>query len=132
VYIFTRTDLDDWEQRAYLKASNTEAEDLFGWSIALSGGRLAIGAINEDSGSAGINGDQADNSGALSGAVYFFAADASGNWSQQLYMKSSDPQFADRLGQGLALTDWGLVAGAPGDETAAGTRRDSGIIHVFE
>jgi hypothetical protein len=47
-------------------------------------------------------------------------------------VKSADPRFADRFGQSLALTDFGIAVGAPSDETAAGTRRDSGIVHVFE
>jgi uncharacterized protein GlcG (DUF336 family) len=130
--VFKRNESGGWEQQAYLKASNTEAEDLFGGSISLSQGRLAIAAGGEKSGSPGVNGDQADNSERLSGAVYFFTTDASGSWAQQLYLKSVDPQFGDLFGGGLALTDDGVVVGGPGDETAAGTRRDSGAIYVFE
>src|SRR5262245_19918686 len=36
-------------QQAYLKASNTEDWDQFGWSVALSGDTVVIGAIGEDS-----------------------------------------------------------------------------------
>jgi hypothetical protein len=43
VYVFTRTGTT-WSQQAYLKASNTEASDQFGESVALDGDTLAVGA----------------------------------------------------------------------------------------
>jgi hypothetical protein len=82
IYVFTRTGAT-WTQQAYIKASNTgEAGtadafgegDQFGFSIALSadGNTIAAGAITEDSGATGINGNQADNSASAAGAVYVF------------------------------------------------------------
>ena len=55
---------------AYIKASNTGGDDRFGTSTALSGGRLAVGALYEDSSATGVNGDQTNNSALQSGAVY--------------------------------------------------------------
>jgi hypothetical protein len=69
VYMFTRTGAT-WNQQAYIKASNTGANDFFGVSVALSGDTLAVGAICESSSATGIDGDQADNSALYSGAVY--------------------------------------------------------------
>jgi hypothetical protein len=45
VYVFTRAGTA-WTQQAYVKASNTGADDWFGLSVALSadGTRLAVGA----------------------------------------------------------------------------------------
>src|SRR5689334_11081992 len=66
---------------AYLKASNTEANDHFGnggtlegHGVALSGDgtTLAVSAPYESSGAKGVNGDQNDNSVYSSGAVYIF------------------------------------------------------------
>jgi hypothetical protein len=50
VYVFTRSG-STWSQQAYVKASNTGADDWFGISAALSadGGILAAGAYREDS-----------------------------------------------------------------------------------
>jgi len=90
VYVFTRTGTR-WAQQAYIKASNTgelgKGEeptdgDQFGFSIGLSadGNTLAVGAISEDGGAKGINGDQNDNSKQSSGAVYVFAR-AAGTWT---------------------------------------------------
>src|SRR5690606_570679 len=53
VYVFMRTE-GMWVQAAYLKASNTDAEDWFGNSLSLSGDTLAVGAFWEDSGAISI------------------------------------------------------------------------------
>ena len=58
--------------QAYVKASNTEAADLFGGHVALSGDTLAVGADFEDSNATGIGGNEADNNALTSGAVYVF------------------------------------------------------------
>ena len=52
----------------YLKASNTNAGDEFGDSVALSGSTLAAAAWFEASNATGVNGNQADNSAPNSGA----------------------------------------------------------------
>ena len=46
VYVFVRSG-DWWYQQAYLKASNTDADDQFGSSLALSGDTLVVGAPDE-------------------------------------------------------------------------------------
>lgn len=57
---------DVWpsQQEAYIKASNSEADDNFGYSVALSadGSTMAVGAIGEASNATGANGDQLNNS----------------------------------------------------------------------
>ena len=70
VYVFTRTGAN-WSQQAYVKASNAEADDHFGWTVALSsdGNAVLAGAPHEDGGSTHVNGNQADNSVGNSGAV---------------------------------------------------------------
>ncbi|MEQ6342148.1 MAG: Ig-like domain-containing protein [Gammaproteobacteria bacterium] len=73
VYVYTRS-AGVWSQQAYVKASNTNASDLFGTAVALSGdgNTLAVGAVDEDSNATGINGNQADNSASGAGAVYLY------------------------------------------------------------
>ena len=73
VYLFTRNGTI-WSQQAYLKASNTGANDLFGIAPILSsdGKTLAIGAYNEDSSATGVNGDQSTNGSDGAGAVYVY------------------------------------------------------------
>lgn len=70
-YLFKRVGTT-WTQHAYLKASNTDAGDLFGNAVALSGDTALIGAEIEDGASAGINGDQTSNAQGDAGAAYLF------------------------------------------------------------
>ncbi len=73
VYVFSRSG-STWVQQAYVKASNTGANDSFGSRVALSadGKTLAVGASYEGSSATGINGNQGDNSAGYSGAVYLY------------------------------------------------------------
>lgn len=51
-YIFVRDGGGNWSQQAYLKASNTGADDQFGSSVSVSGDTVVVGAWSEDSCSA--------------------------------------------------------------------------------
>ncbi len=121
VYVFIRSG-GVWSQQAYVKASNTEAWDEFGYSVALSGdgNTLAVGAPFEDSSATGINGNQANNSAEDSGAVYVFTR-SGGVWSQQAYVKASNTDEHDWFGTSVALSGDGntLVAGAPRESRRA-------------
>jgi hypothetical protein len=126
IYVFTRSG-STWTQQAYIKASNTgEAGtadafgegDQFGFSIALSadGNTIAAGAITEDSGAAGINGNQADNSASAAGAVYVFTRTGT-TWSQQAYVKPADINAGDLFGYAVTLTpDGNMLAVGSFDE----------------
>ena len=138
VYVFTRT-AGLWTQQAYLKASNTNAVDGFGYSVALSGDTLVVGAPWESSNATGVNGNQSDNSALYAGAVYVFTRTA-GVWTQQAYLKASNTDAGDRFGQGLAIDGDTLVAGARFEASAAsgvnGDQSDNsapiaGAVYVF-
>ena len=121
-YVFVRdTATNTWSEQAMLKAANPEANDNFGWKIAMDGDTVAVSAINEDGGIAGVNGDQADNSATDSGAVYVFTRDATGTWSQQAYLKAATPNSPVQMGVGLAVD---------GDTVVVGSSRDTSA-HVF-
>lgn len=150
VYIFARTGTA-WVQQAYVKASNTgEAGvgdqfgdgDQFGFSISLSAGgnTLAVGAIGEDSGAKGVNGDQNDNSQLGAGAVYLFTRTGT-MWSQQAYIKASNADAGDLFGYSVGLSaDGNTLAASAFDEEGSSReingvqdkgRRGSGAIYVF-
>jgi hypothetical protein len=59
--------IDPIAQQAYLKASNPDWDDWFGWSVAVSGDTVVVGAYLEDSSDTGVDGNQADNSAGDSG-----------------------------------------------------------------
>ena len=140
VYVFTRDAAGVWSQQAYVKASNTDSGEQFGTSVALAGDTLVVGVPLEDSAATGIGGDQDDDSLVLAGAVYVFARDAAGAWSQQAYIKASNTDALDEFGTSVALSGDTLAVGAPreasaaagigggqGDNTAAG----AGAVYVF-
>ena len=97
-------------QQAYLKASNTGAADAFGYSVAISGDTVVVGAIREDSKATGVNGDQTDNSAPGSGAAYVFVR-GGGIWSQQAYLKASNTDSGDQFGISLAISGDTVVVG---------------------
>lgn len=128
VYVFALVD-GNWIQQAYLKASNAESDDIFGVAIALSddGNTLAVGAEGEDSSSTGVNSTPNNSSAhAESGAVYVFVRNTE-NWSQEAYIKASNPGPFDYFGRAVALSGDGhtLAVGAPYEDSSSTTINDS-------
>jgi hypothetical protein len=117
VYIFVLQG-NTWVQQAYLKASNTDPDDGFGYSVALSGNTLAVGAFKEDSGARGVDGDQTDNNGTDSGAVYLFERTGT-NWAQQAYLKPFNTEFGEWFGRSVAISGDTVVVGAEQESSAA-------------
>ena len=109
-------------QTAYLKASNTEQSDFFGHSVAASGDTVVVTALSESSGATGVNGNQADNSVFGAGAAYVFTR-SGGGWSQQAYLKASNPDVADSFGVSVAISGDTIIRRRRGPRTAA--RRES-------
>jgi hypothetical protein len=107
-----------WIQDAYLKASNAEASDQFGWAVAISGSTIVVGAPLEDSNQTTITNNDGqpglpDNNDAVnSGAVYVFKRDGSGNWIQDAYLKASNAGASDYFGYAVAISGSTIVVGA--------------------
>ncbi|WP_246835873.1 FG-GAP repeat protein [Leptospira meyeri] len=113
VYVFKRSG-STWSQQAYLKPSNGEASDQFGFPVAISGDTIVVGTYLEDSNQTTItNGPTAsgDNSATSAGAIYVFQRSGS-TWSQQAYIKPSNAETQDSFGKGLAISGDTIVAGA--------------------
>ena len=72
-YVFGRSG-EIWTQQAYVKASNTNLNDRFGTTVALSanGATVAVGAPTEASTATGVGGDQTNNAATGAGAAYAF------------------------------------------------------------
>ncbi len=96
VYVFVR-DGTTWSQQAYLRASNTDPGDLFGWSVAISGDTLVVGAQGEER---------------YIGAAYVFTRSGT-QWSQQAYLKASPSPGTDAaFGSSVAISGDTVVVGA--------------------
>jgi hypothetical protein len=136
-YVFVRSGTT-WTQQAYLKASNTDAGDLFGGSVSVSGDTVVVGAVFEASGATGVNGDQSDDSAPDCGAAYVFVR-AGTTWSQQAYLKASNAEEGDLFGA-VSISGETIVVGASGEASEAtgidGDQADdsstySGAAYVF-
>ncbi len=148
VYLFGKNSGGSWQQQAYIKASNTNADDRFGKSVALSGDgyTLAVGAHREQSNAMGVNPPgtgQLDNSLNQAGAVYVYDRDRRSDvWAFVAYVKASNTDELDRFGVSVALSSDGntMAVGAMGEGSAATTvngdqadnsRPGSGAVYVF-
>jgi len=100
VYVFRRNGAS-WIQEAYIKASDSTSDCGFGYSIALSGDILAIGAYRENVGSA-----------LDAGAVYIYKRSGS-NWDFQTRLTHENYKSYDEFGTRIALSDNTLVVGVP-------------------
>ncbi|WP_052573106.1 choice-of-anchor D domain-containing protein [Haloferula sp. BvORR071] len=116
-YVFARQD-GVWVQQAYLKASNSDARDGFGCAVAIAGDTIVVGAMQEDSSAAGVNGNQNANNATSSGAAYIFTRTA-GTWSQQAYLKVAEPHAWDLFGMSVAISGGTVVVGANRESSAA-------------
>lgn len=125
-----------WSQQAYLKASNTGAGDNFGGAVAVSGDTVVVGAYHEDSSTTGVN-STPDEGAPGSGAAYVFVR--SSIWSQQAYLKASNPGEFDFFGTTVAVSDDTVVVGAYRedssmsgvDSTPDEGGSDSGASYIF-
>jgi len=137
-YVFVRNGTS-WTQEAYLKASNTEVLDVFGFSVSVSGDTVVVGADGEDGSVAGVDGNASDNGASSAGAAFVFRRNGT-TWSQEAYLKASNPGAFDTFGSTVSIADDTVVVGATGEDSDAtgvnGNQADesaalSGAAYVF-
>ncbi len=118
VYVFIRSGTT-WTQQAKLTASDGAAVDLFGYSVALSGDTVLIGARFDDD----------DVNGVDSGSVYVFTRCGT-SWSQQAKLTAADGGAGDEFGYSVALSgDTAVITANADDSDVNGV--DSGSAYVF-
>ena len=131
-YVFVRSG-SSWSQEAYLKASNAEASDAFGYAVGVDGDTVVAGAYGEDGNSTG---GPLDNSVNNAGAAYVFTRSGT-SWSQQGYLKASNVGAGDNFAHAVAVAGDTVVAGAPledGNGTGGesdNSAADAGAAYVF-
>jgi hypothetical protein len=114
-YVFVRN-AGVWTQQAYLKpdaVGTTQDSDQFGWSVAVSGDTVVVGANLEDSSTTGVN-STPNESASSSGAAYVFVRSGS-VWTQQAYLKPAAvgiSQANDQFGYSVAASGDTIVVGA--------------------
>lgn len=140
VYIYQRTGTT-WAFQAYIKASNTGNTDGFGVSAKLSGdgNTLVVGAFNESSSGAGVNGPN-NNAATYAGAAYVYTRSGS-TWTFSTYLKPLNPDAQDRFGRWVAINNDGAtiaVSSYGEDGNGYGVNplinnnlKDSGAVYIF-
>jgi hypothetical protein len=118
VLIFTMLWGSALAQTSKLIVTDAEANDSFGYSLAVSANTLLIGAWQNDS----VHSN--------SGAAYVFELDSGRNWHQAIKLTPDDADFAgDEFGRAVAIDgDW-LIVGAQFDDSA---NKDFGAAYIFE
>jgi hypothetical protein len=99
-YVF-RYNGSSWVEEAKLTASDAAADDLFGYSVSISGDTLLVGAIRDD-----------DPVGE-SGSAYVFRYNGS-SWVEEVKLTASDGANALWFGYSVSIAGESLVVGAPG------------------
>ena len=107
-YVFTKT-ASGWQQVAELEGSDTTADDLFGWSVAVSGTTVVVGAVGFAN---------------YAGRAYVFTKTATG-WAQVAELKGSDTVSKDVFGASVAVSGTTVAVGAPG------ANQSGGHVYVF-
>ena len=124
-YVFTRDSSGSWSRQAKFSADDGEAEDWFGYSVAVDGDAVVVGAFGDD-----------DN-GSNSGSAYVFSRDSSGQWSQTNKLSPYEGEEDDRFGYAVAVDteshtalvgagsahvldihDWAEIPGSTADTTS--------------
>jgi hypothetical protein len=114
--MFTKT-AAGWKQVAELKGSDTIAGDYFGWSVAISGATVVVGANNYGT----VRGVYF---GAF-GRAYVFTKTSAG-WKQVSKLSASSPVPFSDLGYSVAVSGTTAIVGAPYANNGLG------LAYVFE
>ena len=120
VYVL-RNDGTNWVEEALLKAGNADSNDNFGFSVAISGDTLVVGATTEQGNVPGItNGAGGDtlNGGTQIGAVYIYRRSGTA-WSQEAYIKAANANIGAGIffGYAVAISGDTIAVGAPGEQS---------------
>ena len=104
-------------QQAYVKPSAINGSEHFGYSVAIAGDTMVVGAPFDSSNATGVNGEQTNAAAFGSGAAYVFVREGT-NWSQQAYLKASDTSAFAEFGSSVAASGDIVVVAARGAEAA--------------
>ena len=120
-YVFERNG-STWQLQTQLTAADGAANDLFGFSVALSsnGKTALIGAFFKTVGS-----------NEFQGAAYVFDRNGS-TWQQQTRLTAADGTANDRFGFSVALSNNGKTALIGAQVKTIGSNGGQGAVYLFE
>jgi hypothetical protein len=128
IYVFERAS-GMWRETGYFKGSRSQRNDALGYSVAISadGNTIAGGAGDEACLNGGINPSGCDidtypeQLGAGSAGAAYIWVRSGDSWTEQAFIKASNPELADWFAARLALSSDGsrLLVGAQMEDSAA-------------
>jgi hypothetical protein len=116
-------DAGEWHHEAMLTASDGDYGDIFGWSVAMDGDVILIGARDDE-----VNGEP------QAGSAYVFRHDAT-EWVEEAKLIDPEPEYPDCFGQSVSIDGDLAFIGAHGDSWLVGAAfvyRNDGTQWVFE
>lgn len=126
-YIF-KNNAGTWSQVHYLLASDAEADDQFGCSVAMAGDYAMVGAWREDE-------DENENNSFLdAGSVYVFHNNG-GTWSEVQKIVASDRGTNDAFGWSVSISgDYAIIGANVDDQNATGGTpiQSAGSAYIFK
>ncbi len=111
--------MDSWGRVKRIVASDEHDNDLFGYSVAVDGDEVLVGAA------------WARGGGTERGQAYLFTRDEGGtdNWGEVQRLRASDAANEDWFGSAVGIDGTYILAGSPG---ADGEGADRGAAYVFK
>ncbi|NOQ71588.1 MAG: T9SS type A sorting domain-containing protein [Crocinitomix sp.] len=128
-YIFEKEGIADWALVQKIFNSDQDDYDRFGWSVAIDGDYVVVGAYAEDH-----NLDDADNQ-SKAGSAYIFERGGDGVWDEVQKIIASDRAASDEFGWSVDISGTTLVVGAHfEDENAGGGASiyNAGSAYIFD
>ncbi|MCH8065960.1 MAG: FG-GAP repeat protein, partial [Chloroflexi bacterium] len=120
-YVFQRNEggTDNWGEVTKLTASDAQSNDRFGFSAAVSGDTLVIGAYHQDLEHGNV------------GKAYAFQRDEGGtdNWGEVTKLTASDAQNSDGFAYSVAVSGDTAVVGAKNEDAGGNS---AGAAYVFQ
>lgn len=116
-YIFTRSEPPFWGQHTKLAASDRQAGDQVGFSVAISSGEVITGAPKHSAG------------GLASGAAYIFQQREDATWVETVKLSDGETASEDQFGIAVAISGNLAISGAQQDDDIA---PNAGAAYVFE
>lgn len=120
-YVYVR-DGNSWTLQARLAASDTDAYDLFGSSVAINNNTIIIGAVGSD------GTDENDNAAPDMGAAYVFTRSGD-QWEQQAKIEPEDGIEDDNFGNAVAIVSERVVVAASAKDF--GDIEDAGKVYSY-
>ena len=115
-YIFERKH-GHWAEVQQLSGQDTEKDDWFGYSVAISGERAIVGAPHKNI------------KGSIVGSAYIFERKGNGDWKQVHQLSGTDMQNWGNFGRSVAISGERAIVGAYGEEIQG---QRAGSAYIFE